>query len=164
MNVYIKSLFFAIPIFIILISIEMIFARIKGIKINNGADMISSLSSGLSNTIKDAISAFMSNHSSEEAEKMLESVGIPISRVLTVQEMVELPHIKDRGLYPTVDHPKAGPVKITGTAYAGLSKTPGTVFSHPPMANEHGPLVLERVLGYRQDQIKEMEDDGVFSV
>jgi hypothetical protein len=32
------------------------------------------------------------------------------------------------------------------------------------MANEHGPLVLERVLGYRQDQIKEMEDDGVFSV
>ena len=55
MNVYIKSLFFAIPIFIILISIEMIFAKIKGIKINNGADMISSLSSGLSNTIKDAI-------------------------------------------------------------------------------------------------------------
>ena len=55
MSIYIKSLFFAIPTFIILISIEMIFSKIKGIKVNNGADMISSLSSGLSNTIKDAI-------------------------------------------------------------------------------------------------------------
>ncbi len=115
-------------------------------------------------TIKDAISAFMSKLGSEEAENILGSVGVPISRVLTVQEMVGLPHIKDRGLYPTVDHPKAGPVKITGTAYAGLTRTPGTVFSHPPMANEHGPLVLQRVLGYSREQVKEMEDDGVFSV
>ena len=55
MNLYIQSLFFAIPIFIILILIEMVFAKYKGVKINNSEDMISSLSSGMSNTIKDAI-------------------------------------------------------------------------------------------------------------
>jgi len=55
MNLYVQSLFFAIPIFIILILIEMVFAKYKGVKINNSEDMISSLSSGMSNTIKDAI-------------------------------------------------------------------------------------------------------------
>ena len=54
MNFYVKSLFIAIPIFIILIIIEIFFSKIRGIKINNHPDMISSLSSGISNTIKDA--------------------------------------------------------------------------------------------------------------
>tara|TARA_B100001250_G_scaffold406479_1_gene425602 strand:- start:572 stop:1825 length:1254 start_codon:yes stop_codon:yes gene_type:complete len=55
MSFYFKSLSFAIPIFIILIIIEAIFAKIKGIKINRAADIISSQSSGMTNIIFDAI-------------------------------------------------------------------------------------------------------------
>ncbi len=55
MNFYFKSLLFAIPIFITLIIIEEIFARIKGIKVNRAADIISSQSSGMTNIIFDAI-------------------------------------------------------------------------------------------------------------
>ena len=55
MNVYVTSLFFAIPTFVLLIVIEIIVANKMGVKINNHADMISSLSSGMTNTIKDAL-------------------------------------------------------------------------------------------------------------
>jgi len=55
MSFYIKSLFFAIPTFILLISLEAWAAKVKGIKINRSQDMISSLSSGVSNTIRDGI-------------------------------------------------------------------------------------------------------------
>tara|TARA_B100001250_G_C19800102_1_gene790636 strand:- start:1239 stop:2483 length:1245 start_codon:yes stop_codon:yes gene_type:complete len=55
MDLYVQSLFIAIPLFSLLIIIEMIFAKIKKIDINHSADMISSLSSGLTNTTKDAI-------------------------------------------------------------------------------------------------------------
>ena len=55
MSIYIQSLFFAIPIFIILMAIEGLVAKIKGIPINRSADMISSLSSGLTDTIKAGI-------------------------------------------------------------------------------------------------------------
>jgi len=55
MTFYTKSLFIAIPSFIILIIIEMIVARRRGMKVNSHADMISSLSSGMTNTIKDAL-------------------------------------------------------------------------------------------------------------
>ena len=54
MNFYVQSLFVAIPSFIILIIIESMVAKIKGIRINEHEDMISSLSSGITNTTKDA--------------------------------------------------------------------------------------------------------------
>ena len=55
MSYYIKTLFYAIPTFAFLILIEAIVAKIKGLKINRPADVISSLSSGITNTIRDAI-------------------------------------------------------------------------------------------------------------
>ncbi len=55
MSFYVTALMFAIPIFSILIGIEMIAARRRKIQINHPADMISSLSSGLTNTIRDGI-------------------------------------------------------------------------------------------------------------
>ena len=54
MNFYVQSLFIAIPLFVVLIIIEMIISKIKGINVNNHEDMISSLSSGITNTTKDA--------------------------------------------------------------------------------------------------------------
>tara|TARA_B100000214_G_scaffold366949_1_gene336528 strand:- start:433 stop:1668 length:1236 start_codon:yes stop_codon:yes gene_type:complete len=55
MSFYIKSLFFAIPIFTILIIIEEIISRIKGQKVNQAIDVISSLSSGNTNITKDGM-------------------------------------------------------------------------------------------------------------
>ena len=54
MNFYVQSLFIAIPLFWTLIVIEIIVSRIKGINVNEHEDMISSLSSGITNTTKDA--------------------------------------------------------------------------------------------------------------
>ncbi len=55
MFTYITALYFAIPIFLILILVEIAVAYKKGITINRSADMISSLSSGITNTTRDGI-------------------------------------------------------------------------------------------------------------
>ena len=55
MTYYVKTLFYAIPTFMVLIMVEAIAAWVKGVKINRSADVISSLSSGMSNTIRDSI-------------------------------------------------------------------------------------------------------------
>ena len=55
MSFFIQALFIVIPIFFILIIAEEIASRIMGIKVNRSADMISSLSSGITNTTKDAM-------------------------------------------------------------------------------------------------------------
>jgi sterol desaturase/sphingolipid hydroxylase (fatty acid hydroxylase superfamily) len=55
MNIYIIALLFAIPIFIILIGLESFVAYRRGMQVNHAADMISSLSSGLTNSTRDGI-------------------------------------------------------------------------------------------------------------
>lgn len=55
MESYAQVLSYAIPLFIGLIFIEAVWAWKKGLQINRGADMISSLSSGMTNVIKDVL-------------------------------------------------------------------------------------------------------------
>jgi sterol desaturase/sphingolipid hydroxylase (fatty acid hydroxylase superfamily) len=45
----------AIPVFSVLIGIEMIVAKRMKIRVNNPSDMISSLSSGITNTVRDGL-------------------------------------------------------------------------------------------------------------
>ncbi len=55
METYAQVLNYAIPFFVTLIIIEQVAAHFMGIKINRGTDVISSLSSGNSNAIKDVL-------------------------------------------------------------------------------------------------------------
>ncbi|MCI5082597.1 MAG: sterol desaturase family protein [Saprospiraceae bacterium] len=52
METYALALSYAIPGFVVLVIIESIAARLIGRKVNNGMDTISSLSSGMTNTLK----------------------------------------------------------------------------------------------------------------
>ncbi len=55
MEAYALALTYAIPIFLALIGIEAFISWRMGIKINRGADMISSLGSGITNIVKDVL-------------------------------------------------------------------------------------------------------------
>lgn len=55
MEAYALALTYAIPIFLALIGIEALVSWRMGIKINRGADMISSLGSGITNIVKDIL-------------------------------------------------------------------------------------------------------------
>ena len=55
MSFYIKSLFVAVPIFMFLIAIEALVAKKRGLVVNRQADVITSLSSGLTKMIRDGI-------------------------------------------------------------------------------------------------------------
>ena len=55
MSYYISTLYIAVPAFMILIIVEELIARLKGVKINSAEDMISSLSSGLTNILRDGL-------------------------------------------------------------------------------------------------------------
>ncbi|MFZ9673887.1 MAG: sterol desaturase family protein [Flavobacteriaceae bacterium] len=53
MELYAKALSFAIPFFLVLIVLEQWVAQRKGLDVNRGMDVISSLSSGMTNTLKN---------------------------------------------------------------------------------------------------------------
>lgn len=55
MSFYIKSLFVAVPIFMFLIALEALVAKRRGVIVNRQADVIASLSSGLTKIIRDGV-------------------------------------------------------------------------------------------------------------
>ncbi len=55
MEAYARALSWAIPFFLFLIILEAVAARRMGLRINRGADTISSLSSGITNVVKDVL-------------------------------------------------------------------------------------------------------------
>jgi alkylglycerol monooxygenase len=55
MESYVQVLNFGIPLFLLLIAIEWLVSRYKGIGVANSMDTISSLSSGITNVIKDVL-------------------------------------------------------------------------------------------------------------
>ena len=55
METYAQILLIAIPAFMGLILIEWLVSRWKGMAIANGMDTVSSLSSGMTNTLKDVL-------------------------------------------------------------------------------------------------------------
>lgn len=55
MEAYAQALNIAVPIFLLLIIVEEIAARWKGMPVNSGLDAVSSLSSGITNVVKDVL-------------------------------------------------------------------------------------------------------------
>ena len=55
MEAYAQALNIAVPFFLLLITIEAVASRLMGVEVNRGADMISSLSSGITNVVKDVL-------------------------------------------------------------------------------------------------------------
>ncbi len=55
MDYYFKTLLIVIPVFIILIIIEQIVAKVKGVQVNRAPDVIASQSSGISNVVFDTV-------------------------------------------------------------------------------------------------------------
>jgi len=76
----------------------------------------------------------------------LRAVGIPVSLVRNFQEVVENPHCEARNLFPTLDHPTAGPHRVTGTPVK-LSDTPGGSREPAPRLGQHTSEVLKEMLG-----------------
>ncbi len=67
---------------------------------------------------------------------VLRAAGIPCSPVRNFREVAEHPQTAVRNMFPTLDHPTAGPHRATGTPVK-LSETPGSPTTSAPLLGQH---------------------------
>ena len=89
----------------------------------------------------------------------LRAAGIPCSPVLNFAEVASSPQTKLREMFPVIEHPTAGPQRITGTPIK-LSETPGAPGGAAPLLGEHTAAVLKELLGLDDQAIAELEQAG----
>lgn len=87
---------------------------------------------------------------------------LPYSPINNMKQICEDPIIKHRNMLVELDQPIAGKVKVAGSPIR-LSETPGRVYSHAPLLGEHTEDVLKEILGYSEEEIKELDAEGAIN-
>lgn len=106
-----------------------------------------------------AMNEYLSSMTSEEVLSRLGRVGVPSGPVHTVDQVVDLPQVRERGGVLEMEHPLIPDLKVPGFPVK-LSGTPGELGCPPPLLGQHTDEVL-RELGYDEKRIQRLRQDGV---
>jgi crotonobetainyl-CoA:carnitine CoA-transferase CaiB-like acyl-CoA transferase len=90
----------------------------------------------------------------------LEAAGVPCGPINDLGEVFENEQVIARGLQVDVPHPTGGVARLVRNPIR-MSETPPVVASHPPTLGEHTDDVLRGVLGYGDEQIEALRENGV---
>lgn len=90
----------------------------------------------------------------------LDANGLAYSLIYSAAEIAVDPHYEARGTIATVNNPRIGPLKVQAPQ-PRLSATPAPALRVAPELGAETDDILREWLGYSQDRLKSLKDDGV---
>jgi crotonobetainyl-CoA:carnitine CoA-transferase CaiB-like acyl-CoA transferase len=98
----------------------------------------------------------------DEVLRLLDEYHVPAGPLLNVSEAVEHPHMLQRGTVKAVHDPVLGDIDLPGFPMR-FSEFPEQLDLPPaPNLGEHNKLILKEYLGYSDEKIKQLEEQGLF--
>ena len=86
---------------------------------------------------------------------------MPCAPIWSIDQVAADPHVvEDRQMFVECRHPKAGPLKLTGS-HLKLSETPPSIRTPAPELGEHNEAIYGGWLGYSAEQLAELKEAGV---
>ncbi|MCJ7520760.1 MAG: CoA transferase [Dehalococcoidia bacterium] len=108
----------------------------------------------------DAFSEVFATKDRDEWVRLLEEIDVGVGPVYDFEEMFSDPHFRHRKITAEVEHPRLGKIRVLNTPFK-FSETPAEVRSSPPLWGEHTREVLSDLLGYADDEIDRLLQEGV---
>jgi crotonobetainyl-CoA:carnitine CoA-transferase CaiB-like acyl-CoA transferase len=90
----------------------------------------------------------------------LDNAGVPAGRIKTVAEVCESEHLRARGMFVRLAHPKAGSVTAMGVPIR-LWDTPGAPQSPAPLLGQHTDEILSGLLRIPKPKVAKLRAAGV---
>ncbi|AXF55290.1 CaiB/BaiF CoA transferase family protein [Salicibibacter kimchii] len=110
--------------------------------------------------VQNIVAPWIKQHTQDELTSVLDSYGVPVSPILTIEDIFKDPHYKARENIVEVDHPRLGKVKVPGVV-PKFSKTPGSIRHRAPELGEHNEDILKNSLGLSSGEIEELKTQKV---
>lgn len=93
-------------------------------------------------------------------EKLIEA-NIPVAPIYQINDVVEDPQVKARGMIIEMEHPRAGKIRQPNFPVK-LSKTP--VITEPaPVLGQHNAEILVNLLGYDEDEVATLRKESIIT-
>jgi crotonobetainyl-CoA:carnitine CoA-transferase CaiB-like acyl-CoA transferase len=116
---------------------------------------------GARDEVEATLRQLFRTRSRAEWTELLHQADVCAGPVLALDEVVQDPQLRQRGLFAAVEHPKLG--RVPQVAFpVRMSATPGRVETPPPELGQHTDEVL-RDLGYDAAAISDFRRDGVIA-
>jgi crotonobetainyl-CoA:carnitine CoA-transferase CaiB-like acyl-CoA transferase len=106
------------------------------------------------------IAGWVAGHDADTVVRTLNDANIPAAPIMTIADIAEDPHYRERGTFTEVDDPDHGPVPMVA-ALPRMSGTPGRIRSLGPRLGEHTDETLHDLLGLDPAELRTLHDDGV---
>ena len=106
------------------------------------------------------VSAWTAERDRWRITEQLQEIGVAAFPTLTAKDIVEDPHLNERGVIERLDHPAIGVREHIGIPWR-LSRRPNGVRAPAPCLGADTDALLADVLGYGEAQIAELNAAGV---
>ncbi|MBL7175859.1 MAG: CoA transferase [Desulfobacteraceae bacterium] len=91
---------------------------------------------------------------------LLKDWGLPAGMALSVDELFTLGHLRERGFFVDVEHPRAGTLKYAGAPFR-MTETPWKIRFPAPVLGQHNCQVLCERLGYAKTELVRLRQTGI---
>jgi formyl-CoA transferase len=111
--------------------------------------------------VKAVIDEWISSRKADDVLRALDEAGIPGAPIYDISQVAGDPHIAvAREMFVEMEHPKAGPVTVTGS-HIKLSDTPTALRFPSPSLGQHNEEVYGEYLGLSGSEVAELRREGV---
>lgn len=110
--------------------------------------------------VQDIVRAFIKGFTQKELQKKLDDFGVPVSPILSIEDIFNDPHYAARQNIVEVEHPRLGTIKVPNVV-PNFSDTPGAIRHRAPELGEHNEEILGGKLGLSEAEMADLKAKGV---
>ena len=106
------------------------------------------------------IQEWTKNHAHYGVTQILQKSGVMAGPTLTVEEVVQDRHLKERGFHLEIDQPGLGTWCLAALPWK-LSDTPSGNYEHAPELGEHNEYVFRGLLSMSEEEMAQLQEEQV---
>ena len=99
------------------------------------------------------------NRTPNEVMEILQKAGVPAGPSLSIKELVEDPHLNERGFFVAPEHPETGKRKLEGMPWKSNVSQP--VFKHAPLLGQDNYYVFCELLDMSDEEFARLVGEGI---